>query len=292
MVRRSQFHIPSIPEFAENLLSNFSVVDDEGALVVLTSKEWHDLHASDYDASYEGKKWVEIYDRITWEKTIEPYLSCSKGMTVLDAGGGTGKWTIPIARLGYHVTLADISEKMLEMAEEKLARENLLDRVSIVPADVTNMDMFQDESFDFVLCEGDPLSYCTNPPQGIQELVRVAKKGSFIVASVDNLYPRVVWNIRQGSLDQATELLRNHWMIREFPVYFFRPSELVQEFEQSGCTVEKLVGKNMFSAGLGDLLEDPEISKQTLRLELEYCDDPYLMGLAGHISVVCRKKDE
>jgi ubiquinone/menaquinone biosynthesis C-methylase UbiE len=273
-------------------LSNFSVVGDEGALLVLTSKEWHDLHASDYDASYEGQKWVEIYDRITWEKTIKPHLPRSKSTSILDAGGGTGKWTIPMARLGYHVTLADISEKMLEMAREKLAREDLLSRVSIVPADVTDMDMFQDESFGFVLCEGDPLSYCTNPPQGIRELVRVAKKGSFIVASVDNLYPRVVWNIRQGSLDQATELFRNHWMIREFPVYFFKPSELVEEFEKSGCTVEKLVGKNIFSAGPGDLLEDPKIFKQILGLELDYCADPYLVGLAGHIAVVCRKKDE
>ena len=258
--------------------------------MVLTSKEWHDLHASDYDASYEGKKWVEIYDRITWEKTIEPYLPRGKGMIILDAGGGTGKWTISMARLGHHVTLADISEKMLEMAKEKLAREDLLDRVSIVPADVTDMDMFRDESFDFVLCEGDPLSYCINPHQGIRELVRVAKEGSFIVASVDNLYPHVVWNIRQGSIDQATELLRKHWMIREFLVYFFKPSELVHEFENSGCTVEKLVGKNIFSAGLEDLLEDPKIFKQTLRLELEYCADPYLIGLAGHIAVVCSKK--
>jgi len=125
-------------------LSDFSVFGDEGALLVLTSKEWHDLHASDYDASYEGKKWVEIYDRITWEKMIEPYLPRSKSMSILDAGGGTGKWTIPVARLGYHVTLADISEKMLEMAKEKLARENLLDRVSVAPADVTSVnDMIQ-----------------------------------------------------------------------------------------------------------------------------------------------------
>ena len=81
-------------------------------------------------------------------------------------------------------------------------------------------------------------------------------------------------------------------MIREFPIYFFKPSELVQEFQKSGCTVEKLVGKNIFSAGPRDLLEDPKIFRQTLRLELEYCADPYLIGLAGHIAVVCRKKDE
>jgi len=92
-------------------------VQPEGSLLVLTSKEWHDLHAAEYDALYEGKRWVEIYDRITWDKTVKPYLPHDKRAQVLDAGGGTGKWTIPIAELGYHVTLTDISGRMLQVAE-------------------------------------------------------------------------------------------------------------------------------------------------------------------------------
>jgi len=25
------------------------------------------------DASYEGKRWIEVYDLVTWDKKINPY---------------------------------------------------------------------------------------------------------------------------------------------------------------------------------------------------------------------------
>jgi len=259
--------------------------------LVLTAKEWHDLHAAEYDASYKDMKWIEIYDRITWDRTIKPYLPDDRGALILDAGGGTGKWTIRIAELGYSVTLTDISEGMLRVAERKLAKANLLANVKIIAADVTEMDMFEDGSFDFVLCEGDPLSYCRDPKKGIKELVRVAKEGAIIVASVDNLYSRLMWNIRQGLLDQVGNLLEDQWATGEYPMYFFKPSELMERFSEKGCKVEKIVGKNIFSGGLGeDRLRDPDTFSGILKLEMKYCDDPYYVGCAGHIAVVCRKQ--
>jgi len=207
----------------------------------------------------------------------------------LDAGGGTGKWAIPISKLAYRVTLTDISEKMLEVAKQKLAKENLLDGVQILVADVTKMDAFNNDTFDFVLCEGDPLSYCSNPYQGIRELVRVAKKGSSIVASVDNLYSRLIRHIRQGQVDQAIEAHKGQWVTHEFPMYFFKPVELMRRFEEAGCTVVKMVGKNIFSQELGDLLTIPETLEKVLSLELECCGDQTLAGAAGHVAVVCRR---
>jgi len=259
--------------------------------LVLTASEWYDLHATEYDSSYENMKWIEIYNCITWDRTIKPYLPDDKNALILDAGGGTGKWTIPIARLSYRVTLTDISKRMLQVAEQKLAKANLLGKVRIVVADVTAMDMFNEGSFDFVLCEGDPLSYCRDPLKGIKELVRVAKGGAVIVASVDNLYSRLTWCIKQGLLDPAVKLLENQWATGEYPMYFFKPSELIQRFSEAGCKVEKIVGKNMFSWSVGeDRLRDSDIFNGILKLELEYCDDPYHIGCAGHIALVCRKQ--
>jgi len=63
--------------------------------------------ASDYDKEYESPFFKEIYDKITW-RCIEPYLP--RAGVVLDAGGGTGKWSIPIAEKGLKVVLFDISQ--------------------------------------------------------------------------------------------------------------------------------------------------------------------------------------
>jgi S-adenosylmethionine-dependent methyltransferase len=40
---------------------------------------------------------------------------------VLDVGGGPGRYAIELARCGYDVTLADISERELELASQKAA---------------------------------------------------------------------------------------------------------------------------------------------------------------------------
>ncbi len=40
-------------------------------------------------------------------------------MKILDAGGGPGRYTIDLAKQGYHMTLLDISDKELELAKRK-----------------------------------------------------------------------------------------------------------------------------------------------------------------------------
>jgi ubiquinone/menaquinone biosynthesis C-methylase UbiE len=43
-------------------------------------------------------------------------LPREKSAVVLDAGGGAGKWAIPIGELGYQVIIVDISKGMLDIA--------------------------------------------------------------------------------------------------------------------------------------------------------------------------------
>ena len=71
-------------------------------------KETYDRLAESYDAMFSGGFWA-VYDAITW-KYIEDYLP-EKGV-ILDAGGGTGKWSIQLAKKGYTVHLVDLSSEM------------------------------------------------------------------------------------------------------------------------------------------------------------------------------------
>jgi len=90
----------------------------------------------------------------------------------LDAAGGTGRITLPLAKMGYSVTLCDISPGMLNVAKQKLLREGVLDKVEILECDVHKL-RFADESFDFVLCWDGMI-------ETAKELVRVTKKGGKI----------------------------------------------------------------------------------------------------------------
>ena len=127
-------------------------------------------NADTYDKWYETFHGaVENY--VDWE-LLKKYLPREKSARILDAAGGTGRITLPLAKIGYSVTLCDISPRMLEVAKQKMLREGVLDRVRILECDNRNLN-FDDESFDFVLC-------WNGAAEAAKELVRVTKTGGKI----------------------------------------------------------------------------------------------------------------
>ncbi|MDH5440279.1 MAG: class I SAM-dependent methyltransferase, partial [Candidatus Bathyarchaeota archaeon] len=44
-------------------------------------------------------------------------------------GGGPGRYTIELARLGYDVILLDLTPKLLEMAREQIEKANVESKV-------------------------------------------------------------------------------------------------------------------------------------------------------------------
>lgn len=81
------------------------------------AEEYFNKRAPTYDADSE-LFYFRVYDTITWRYT-EPYIPKNSDALILDAAGGTGKWSIPIARHGPKVILVDTSDKMLNVARKK-----------------------------------------------------------------------------------------------------------------------------------------------------------------------------
>lgn len=143
----------------------------------MRKRERWDERAERYDEWYERFKGaVEHY--VDWE-LLKGYLPENKEAKILDAAGGTGRITLPLAKMGYSVTLCDISPAMLRVARQKLLRKGLLDKVEIGECDVRQL-RFADETFDFVLCwDGDGF-------EAVKELVRVTKSGGRISTYLTN----------------------------------------------------------------------------------------------------------
>jgi ubiquinone/menaquinone biosynthesis C-methylase UbiE len=100
-------------------------------------KEWDELSGS-YDGyfnTFEGK----LDEYLRW-KLIKECLPEDKTARILDAGGGTGRVTPSLARMGgYRVTLCDLSPGQLGVAEEKLREQGLLEEVEIREADIADL---------------------------------------------------------------------------------------------------------------------------------------------------------
>ncbi|MFA6072899.1 MAG: class I SAM-dependent methyltransferase [Candidatus Woesearchaeota archaeon] len=116
---------------------------------------------------------------------IEKHLP-KKG-SILDVGGGTGKYAFELAKKGYDVVLIDVVPNHVDIANLIIKQKKLENKVVAFVGDVTNLKEFKNAKFDAVLCLGAVLSHVTYENDidlAMKELVRVAKKDAPIFVSV------------------------------------------------------------------------------------------------------------
>ncbi|MEM2087827.1 MAG: methyltransferase domain-containing protein [Thermoproteota archaeon] len=254
--------------------------------------QYYEKAAEEYDKEYDMPYFRKLYDRITW-RYIEPYLP-EKG-AVLDAGGGTGKWTIPIAEKGLKVVLYDISREMLNMARRKIMEKHLENMVVFKEGDICEID-YPTNYFDFVLAEGDPISYCSDPDKAVGELARVLKPGCFMAAGVDSLFRIVQGMLVRKGLEEAFKVLREKRFFAEdwgFYCWAFSPSDLKSLFEKNGLEVVKIMGKPVVFVLRPEteaLFQDENKAEKLLELELMLCEETSIVGYGGHLHIVAKKK--
>ena len=127
----------------------------------------------------ESKREQTFIDDIIQKHHIENELlnNLENIKTVFDAGAGSGRFSIFLAKQGLHVTHFDISQPMIDKAKELAEKEEAISNIDFVKGALEDLSVYKDKSFDMVISFDAPISY-TYPNQinVIKELVRLAKK--------------------------------------------------------------------------------------------------------------------
>jgi SAM-dependent methyltransferase len=227
---------------------------------------------------------------------------------VLDAGGGPGRYTIALAEAGYHVSLLDLSPKLIALARERIAtlpdvvRSNVADATT---GSITDLSRYPDGTFDAVLCLGGPLSHLIDRDdrqQAVQELTRVlAPQGTLVVSALGRLgayRSAVQWlDWFDGAFpaipSTGTTVISSSFV----PAYFFLPGEIEDLVAEAGLTIERRygcqgIGAHLDETNLLQLMDDPVRWPQWQRVLLETCDHPAIVGVSSHLLVVGRKQGD
>ncbi len=257
----------------------------------------HDWWSGTYDDDYFGK--LSLYHQVSLDN-VRRFVPEKEGSLVLDAGGGTGIWSVELARMGYRVVLTDISEGMLGKAREKIDSLGFADQIEVRVADICDLSGFPDSHFHMVVCQGDPLSYCSDRFRAMAELARVVQPGGAVIASVDNRASALKWLDETEDRQAVTRLLKTGQVVMPVPkkelsytVHAYTAEELRELFESNGLAVERIIGKLVFRDRLPWFkANDPSLLQWLLELELEHNDDPAFFPRAGHLEIAGRKRFE
>ncbi len=139
-------------------------------------RQWWDAKAPKEERDLADE---DINRALRWRE-IERHLADIE--TVLCVGGGTGAFSIPLARRGFAVTHVDFSPRMLEIARDKALDA---EHIRFIEANAADLSRFADRSFDLVLNMDGAISFCgSEADKAILESCRVT--GKMLIATVTN----------------------------------------------------------------------------------------------------------
>ncbi len=207
------------------------------------------------------QSWVNSYrteeNEPFFEKAFDYIVSAidaPKNSIILDAGCGTCKHSIRLAKRGFIVKAIDFSESALEEAVINVRDNKLESKISIKRENICSLS-FENEKFNYILCWG-VLMHVPDLEKAISELARVLKPGGIIVIGENNMH----------SLQMAASRIRNKLFrkkmndveIKKTPAgneYYWRKTNgmvmtrvidmrwFVKKFESKGLIVKKRVAR-------------------------------------------------
>ncbi|MEX2681601.1 MAG: class I SAM-dependent methyltransferase [Candidatus Sigynarchaeota archaeon] len=261
-------------------------------------KAWWDAKAP-HEESDERDEWVNR--ALRWRE-IERSLDGVE--SILDIGGGTGAFSIPLAERGFDVTHLDISPEMLSRARKKAGN---LKNIRFVEGNASDLNGIPSSSFDLVLNMDGAISFSgTLYRKAIAETCRVTRKRVLITVSHQALMS-AIWV--DGSVQESGRILdavgamfdSGEWHQDQFADnkllskgctqdYFgafkaFLPAELKQLLENEGMVVTKCKGLGTLAllcseAALKKVAKDAGLKVKFLDL-CEVYDEKMLPGGFG-----------
>jgi SAM-dependent methyltransferase len=120
--------------------------------------------------------WAATYDdtRAASPSVLAPLreaLGAASGRALLDIGGGTGNFAVPLAADGFDVTLTDLTPAMVRRGHAKIARAIVCDAQRLP---------FADESFDCAISVN-VLRHIPSRADALAEARRVLREGPLVV---------------------------------------------------------------------------------------------------------------
>ncbi|MFI1863491.1 class I SAM-dependent methyltransferase [Streptomyces jumonjinensis] len=216
-------------------------------------------------------------------------------LDVLDTGGGSGSFAVPVAQLGHRVTVVDPSPNALFALERRAAEASVADRVQGVQGDVHGLfEVVERGGYDAVLCHG-VLEYVDDPAEGVRNAVDALRPQGAISLLAAGLGGAVLARALAGHFTEARQALTDpsgRWGEGDPMPRRFTADQLIELVGQSGVEVGAVHGVRVFADLVPGVLVDtePGALDALLKLEAAAAELPAFHSVATQLHVLGEKR--
>ncbi len=234
---------------------------------------------------------------------------CTKDSLVCDAGGGTGRWVVKMSReLQGKLMVYDRSTDMLTRAKENIEKAGLIDRVTLVQGDLTDMKNIEDKSIDHIVSIYSPISFIYENDKAASEMFRVLKKGGKILLMGHSYYNALSSKINnyRAESEEIARLAKDYrvkWAPHVPELVTFSKESMEALLSLAGFRIEKTYGVPVFVqpgpedfdpenekvSAVSRYLENPDVFKEIFDLEMEHNSKDTVANRGMNIFTVATK---
>ncbi|MBA2553694.1 MAG: methyltransferase domain-containing protein [Geodermatophilaceae bacterium] len=166
-------------------------------------------------------------------------------LSVVDVGGGTGGFAVPLAELGHKVTVVDPSPDALATLDRRARTSEVADRIRAIQGDTdTLLDLVATESADLVLCHS-LLEVVDDPELTLRLAAAVLRAGGALSLLVANRAAAVLSRAMGGHFADAERALLDpagRWGDGDGTSRRFDAARLLTMLTTVGLSVEQVHG--------------------------------------------------
>lgn len=222
----------------------------------------------------------------------ELHAARARGRThprVVDVGGGSGVWAVPLATAGCQVTVVEPNPNALATLHRRAGEERVTDRITVIADDVDALtELVPPSSADLVLAHG-LLEVVDDPAAAAAALASVVAPGGAVSVLVANRHAAVLHRALAGRLEEARQLLSQPSGVLpddgEVLLRRFDADSVQRLLSDAGLHVELLQGDRV----VADNVTDPG-DGQLAEFELVAASTPPLRDIASRLHVLARRE--
>ncbi len=235
-----------------------------------------------------------------WDALDDLAATCAadlgRPLDVVDIGGGTGGFAVPLAELGHRITVVDPSPDALAALQRRAAEADVAQRVRAIQGDAGDLaGLVGQASADLVLCHG-VLEYTDDPPAALADARAVLRPGGLLSLLVLQRLGAVLARALAGRFTEARTLLDD-------PLGRTGPDDVVpRRFDRQvvldllaadGLQLRAVHGVRLFPDLLPGMLLDGDPSARAALLDLERAAGdhdalPELAAIAAQLHVIAQ----